>query len=56
MRIRVHLYDIIFFPYLFVFLEPHLVAYEGFQARGLIGVVAAGLRQRHSNARSGPCL
>ena len=28
------------------------VAYGGFQARGLIGAMAAGLHQSHSNARS----
>ena len=43
----------------FVFL-PSLraapMAYGGSQARGLIGAVAAGLRQSHSNARSEPCL
>ena len=32
------------------------VAYEGSQARGLIGAVAAGLRQSHSNVGSEPCL
>ena len=29
-------------------------AYGGSQARGRIGAVAAGLRQRHSNAKSEP--
>ena len=32
------------------------VAYGGSQARGLIGVAAASLRQSHSNARSEPRL
>ena len=32
------------------------VAYGGSQARGLIGAVAAGLRQSHSNTRSKPYL
>ena len=32
------------------------VAYGGSQARGRIGVVAAGLRHSHSNARSEPHL
>ena len=32
------------------------VAYGGSQARGLIGAVAAGLRQSHSNTRSKLCL
>ena len=31
-------------------------AYEGSQARGLIGAVAAGLHQSHSNAGSEPHL
>ena len=31
-------------------------AYGGFQARGLIGAVAAGLRQSHSNLGSKPHL
>ena len=31
-------------------------AYGGSQARGLIGAVATGLRQSHSNTRSEPCL
>ena len=32
------------------------MAYGGPQARGLIGSVAAGLLQSHSNAGSEPCL
>ena len=32
------------------------MAYAGSQARGQIGTVAAGLRHRHSNARSEPSL
>ena len=31
-------------------------AYGGSQARGLIGAVATGLRQSHSNVGSEPCL
>ena len=31
-------------------------AYVGSQARDLIGAIAAGLCQSHSNARSEPCL
>ena len=31
-------------------------AHGGFQARGIIGAVAAGLYQSHSNPRSKPCL
>ena len=36
----------------FCLLRAAPVAYGGSQARGLMGAVAAGLRQRHSNARS----
>ena len=32
------------------------MAYGGSQARGLIGAVAAGLHQGHSNTGSEPCL
>ena len=32
------------------------MAHGGSQARGLIGAVAAGLRQSHSNAESELCL
>ena len=32
------------------------MAFEGFQARGLIGAIAAGLCHSLSNARSEPCL
>ena len=32
------------------------LAYEGSQARGPSGAIAAGLHQSHSNARSEPCL
>ena len=41
---------------LFCLLGAALAAYGGSQARGLIGVVAAGLCQSHSNARSEPFL
>ena len=44
-------------PCLFVFFcrfRAPAAAYEGSQARGLIGAVAAGLCQIHSNARSEP--
>ena len=37
-----------FFFFFFVFSMAAPVAYEDSQARGLIGVVAAGLRQSHS--------
>ena len=38
------------------FFRAALTAYGGSQARGLIGVVAAGLRHSHSNAGSEPHL
>ena len=43
-----------FCPFVFSWAVPE--AYGGSQARGLIGAVAAGLHQGHSNARSEPCL
>ena len=46
-------YIVIFFFCLF---RTAPVAYAGSQARGLIGCIAAGLRQSHSNARSEPHL
>ena len=49
----------VFFCLFFVFLVllgPLSSAYEGSQARGLIGAIAAGLRHSHSNSRSGPSL
>ena len=39
----------------FVFSRATPAAYGGSLARGLIGAVAAGLRQSHSNAGSEPC-
>ena len=44
------------FVCLFVFclFSAACAAYGGSQARGLIGAVAVGLRQGHSNARSKP--
>ena len=41
---------------LFAFSRAAPTAYGGSQARGLIGAVAASLRQSHSNAESEPCL
>ena len=41
---------------LFVFSRAAPMAYGGSQARGLIGAVAPGLRQSHSNAGSEPYL
>ena len=42
--------------FIFVFFRAAPAAYGGSQARGLIGIVAAGVHQRHSNARSQPQL
>ena len=39
-----------------LFLGPLPAAYGGSQARSIIGAVATGLRQSHSNTRSKPCL
>ena len=44
------------FFFFFAFFRAAPVAYGGSQARGLIGPVAAGLCQSHSNARSKPHL
>ena len=41
---------------LFAISWPTPMAYGGSQDRGLIGAVAASLRQSHSNAGSEPCL
>ena len=43
---------IFFFFCLFAFSRAALEAYGGSQARGLVGAVATGLRQSHSNAGS----
>ena len=45
-----------FFFGLFAFSRASPVAYGGSQARGLIGAVATGLCQSHSNAGSEPSL
>ena len=57
------IYLFIFFVFLFVFFVVVVAiswaapaAYGGSQARGLIGAVAASLRQSHSNAGSEPRL
>ena len=42
--------------YVCVLFRATSAAYGDSQARGLIGTVAAGLRQSHSNARSKLCL
>ena len=58
--VRVLLWAFILFLYfifcLFAFSGAAPAAYGGSQARGLIGAVAAGLRQSHSNVGSEPCL
>ena len=41
---------------LFAFSWAALAAYRGSQARGLIGAIATGLHQSHSNAGSEPHL
>ena len=46
----------LFFFCLFAFSRAALVAFGGSQARGLIGAVAAGLCQSHSNVGSKPRL
>ena len=45
-----------FFFCLLAFSRATPVAYGGFKARGLIGAIADGLCQSHSNARSEPHL
>ena len=42
-------YSLLFFPH---FLRPHPMACGGSQARGQIGVIAAGLHHSHSNSGS----
>ena len=42
--------------FFFFFFRAALAAYEGSQARGLVGAVASSLCQGHSNARSEPHL
>ena len=45
-----------FFFWSFFLFRAAPTAYRGYQAGGLIRAVAAGLRQRHSSARSELCL
>ena len=45
-----------FFAFFSAFSRAPPTAYGGSQARGLMGAVAAGLHQNHSNAGSEPCL
>ena len=54
-------FDIYLFIYLFIYCLFAMswatpAAYGVSQARGLIGTVATGLRQSHSNVGSEPCL
>ena len=49
-------YALVYFFFFFVFSRAVLMAYGSSQARGLIGAVAAGLCQSHSNAGSKLCL
>ena len=59
--LSMHLWTWFFFFFLFFFFFFGLfgaapVAYGGSQARGRIGVVAAGLHHSHSHARAEVCL
>ena len=49
-------YHFFFFFVFLLFFWAASAAYGGSQARGLIGAVAAGLRQSHSNVESEPRL
>ena len=57
-QVYFYFYFILFnlFFWLFAFSRAAPAAHGGSQARGLIGAVAAGLRQSHSNAGSEPRL
>ena len=48
--------DFFFFFFFFVFSRAAPEAYGGSQARGLIGAIAVGLHQSHSNSGSEPSL
>ena len=54
--VNLGIFGIFFFVLFLSFFRAAPVAYGGSQARGLIGAVAAGLCQSHSNARSKPRL
>ena len=58
--LQYHLYSSLLSFFFFFFLSfvfcLCLIAYGGFQARGLIRAIAAGLRHSHSNTRSELCL
>ena len=49
-------FGVFFVFFFFAFSSAAPAAYGGSQARGLMGAVATGLRQSHSNARSEPRL
>ena len=49
-------YLFVFVGFFFVFSRAAPMVYRGSQARGLIGAVASGLHDSHSNARSEPHL
>ena len=49
-------FSLVFFFFFFAFSRAAPAACGGSQARGLIGAVATGLRQSHSNMRSQPHL
>ena len=51
-----HPLSFFFFSFLFAFSRATPEAYGGSQAKGLISVVATGLRQNHSNLGSKPHL
>ena len=51
-----YLFVYFFCHFSFCLLRAAPAAYEGFQARGQIGAIAASLHHSNSNARSEPCL
>jgi len=56
MQVHVLFLSFFFFGLLFLYFKATLVAYGGSQARSLIGAVATGLCQSHSNTGSEPHL
>ena len=52
----IHLTELLSLLLLLVFSRASPMAYGGSQARSLMGAVAVGLRQSHSNARYEPHL
>ena len=55
-RKTAYLLLLIYYKRFFFFFRAAPAAYGGSQSMGLIGAVAAGLHQSHSNTRSEPCL